>query len=114
MDQESVICQIFIPEDCNCLKLVFILTEMLFVDMGDHYRVTICASEGNLLVLFLFSNFMSLCFHGQCSTAWAKETTLERADFALQLPMFVTAEKERDMFIIFFLSSFCQLLSPRF
>ena len=43
-----------------------------------------------------------------------KETTLERADFALQLSMFVTAEKEREMFIIFFLSSFCQLLSPRF
>ena len=43
-----------------------------------------------------------------------KETTLERADFALQLSMFVTAEKEREMFIIFFLSIFCPLLSPRF
>ena len=43
-----------------------------------------------------------------------KETTLERADFALQLSMFVTAEKEREMIIIFFLSSFCQLLFPRF
>ena len=43
-----------------------------------------------------------------------KETTLERADFALQLSMFVTAEKEWEMFTIFFLSSFCQLLSPRF
>ena len=43
-----------------------------------------------------------------------KETTLERADFTLQLLMFVTAEKEWQMFIIFFLSSFCQLLSPRF
>ena len=43
-----------------------------------------------------------------------KETTLERADFTFQLSMFVTAEKERQMFIIFFLSSFCQLLSPRF
>ena len=43
-----------------------------------------------------------------------KETTLERADFVLQLSMFVTAEKEREMFTIFFLSSFCQLLSPRF
>ena len=42
-----------------------------------------------------------------------KETTLERADFALQLLMFVTEEKERRMFTIFFLSSFCQLLSPR-
>ena len=33
-----------------------------------------------------------------------KETTLERADFTLQLFMFLTAEKERRMFIIFFLS----------
>ena len=44
----------------------------------------------------------------------AKETTLERAEFSLQLSMFVTAEKEREMLIIFFLSSFCQLLSTRF
>ena len=43
-----------------------------------------------------------------------KETTLERVDFTLQLLMFVTAEKERRMFIIFFISSFCQRLSPRF
>ena len=43
-----------------------------------------------------------------------KETTLERADFALQLSMFVTAEKEREMFITSFPSSFCRLLSPRF
>ena len=43
-----------------------------------------------------------------------KETTLERADFALQLSIFVTAEKEKEIFVIFFLSSFCQLLSPRF
>ena len=28
--------------------------------------------------------------------------------------MFVTAEKEGEMFVIFFLSSICQLLSPRF
>ena len=43
-----------------------------------------------------------------------KETTLERADFTLQLFMFVTTEKERRMFTIFFLSSICQLLSPWF
>ena len=43
-----------------------------------------------------------------------KETTLERADFTLQLLMFVTAEKERRMFVILFISIFCQLLSPRF
>ena len=35
-----------------------------------------------------------------------KETTLERADSTFQLLMFVTAEKERKMFIISFLSSF--------
>ena len=44
----------------------------------------------------------------------SKETTLERADFTLQLSMLVTAEKERELFIIFFLSSFCKLLSPQF
>ena len=43
-----------------------------------------------------------------------KETTLERADFAFQLSMFVTAEREGQMFIIFFLLIFCLLLSPRF
>ena len=43
-----------------------------------------------------------------------KETTLERADFTPQLLKLVTAGKERGMFIFFFLSSFCQLLSPRF
>ena len=43
-----------------------------------------------------------------------EETTLERADFTLQLLMFVTTEKEREKFAIFVLSSFCQLLFPRF
>ena len=47
-------------------------------------------------------------------TGRSKETTLERADFTLQLLMFVTIEKETEMFIIFFLSSFSQRLSPRF
>ena len=37
----------------------------------------------------------------------AKETAFERADFALQLLMFVTEEEEGRMFIIFFLSIFC-------
>ena len=37
---------------------------------------------------------------------WPRETTLERADFTLQLLLFVTMDKERRMFIIFFLSSF--------
>ena len=40
---------------------------------------------------------------------YPKETELERADFTLQLLMFVTAEKERRMFIIFFRCNFCQL-----
>ena len=35
-----------------------------------------------------------------------KETTLERADFALQLLLFVTKEKGGQMFIIFFLFIF--------
>ena len=38
-----------------------------------------------------------------------KETALEGADFTLQLLMFVTDGKAREMFIIFFLSAFCQL-----
>ena len=42
-----------------------------------------------------------------------KETTLERDDFIPQLLMFVTEEKERRMFISFFLF-LCQLLSPQF
>ena len=43
-----------------------------------------------------------------------KETTKERADFTVQLFMFVDAEKEEIMFIIFFLSIFRQLMSPWF
>ena len=43
-----------------------------------------------------------------------KETTLESADITLQLLMFVTAEKERVKFMIFFLSIFCQMLSSQF
>ena len=42
-----------------------------------------------------------------------KGTILERADFPLQQLMFVTA-REGQLFMIFFLSSFCQLLSPQF
>ena len=40
-----------------------------------------------------------------------KETILERADFTIQLLMFVDADKERRMFIFFFIFIFCQLLS---
>ena len=57
---------------------------------------------------------LSLANLPQTSQVEPKETKLERADFTLQLLMFVTAEKGRRMFIIFFLSSFCQLLSPLF
>ena len=35
-----------------------------------------------------------------------KETTLERADFTIQRFMCVTEEKEKTMFIIFFLTHF--------
>ena len=59
-----------------------------------------------------FSNFDCRIFWG--SNIMNKETTLERADFTLQLLMIVTAVKEGQMFIIFSLSSFCQLLYPRF
>ena len=41
-----------------------------------------------------------------------KETAFERADFTFQLLMFVNAEKEGQMFIIFILSIFCQLFPP--
>ena len=41
-----------------------------------------------------------------------KETTLERADFTLQLLMFVTVEEERIMFITFFLSIFLSAVVP--
>ena len=43
--------------------------------------------------------------------ARSKETTLERPDFTLQLLMFVTAEKEREMFSIFFLLPFLSAVS---
>ena len=46
------------------------------------------------------------------SLATTKETKLERTGFILQLLMFVTAKKETRMFTIFFLSRFCELLSP--
>ena len=41
-----------------------------------------------------------------------KETIFQRADFAFQLLMFVTAEKEGQMFIIFFLSIFFSAVVP--
>ena len=44
--------------------------------------------------------------------ARSKETTLERPDFTLQLLMFVTAEKEREMFSIFFLLPFLSAVVP--
>ena len=44
---------------------------------------------------------------------FTKETTLERADFTLQLLMFVTAEKERQLFIIFILYSVFVSCCPR-
>ena len=44
--------------------------------------------------------------------SWSGQNTLESADFAPQLLMFVTAEKEREMFIVFFHYSFFQMLTP--
>ena len=43
-----------------------------------------------------------------------KETALERADFTHQLFVFVTTERVRWIFITFFNSIFCPLLSSRF
>ena len=66
-----------------------------------------------IIVLWFF-----LSFEGNKEVVFGlvetKETKLERAEFTLQLFMFVTAEKEGQMFITFFLSIFCRLLSPRF
>ena len=42
-----------------------------------------------------------------------KETTLERADFTLQLLMFVTVKKKRYIFIVFFLSPVLVSCCPR-
>ena len=53
---------------------------------------------------FLFI-FFSYCYLGL-----TKETTLERADLILQLLMFVSAEKEGQRSINFFLSIFCPTL----
>ena len=57
-----------------------------------------------LLLRGVFPFFLSVMKSAACSRS--KETTLERADFTLQLLMFVTAEKEGQMFIIFFFFSF--------
>ena len=67
-------------------------------------------------VYYQFAHLWNLDFLGpNMHHVLSKETKLERADFTRQLLMFVTAEKERQMlFIIFLLSSFCQLLSPQF
>ena len=65
----------------------------------------------------LLCNSSPFCAHDPQtfnSTTQPKETTLERADFPLQLSMFVTAENDGRMFIMFILFYFCQLWSPRF
>ena len=49
--------------------------------------------------------------HNLISSWDVKETT--RADFALELLMFVTSEKEGQMFIIFFFSPFFASCCPR-
>ena len=63
---------------------------------------------------FIFSGYAFLTFNiANTATNTSKETALERDDLTLQLLMFVTVEKERQMFRIFILSCFCWLLSPR-
>ena len=59
-------------------------------------------------------DFILTFFSANLSRISELSVSIDRADFTLQLLMFVTAEKEGQMFIILFLSSFCQLLSPQF
>ena len=66
------------------------------------------------VIMSLATPCIAICGLLKYLVVLAKETKLERADFTLQLLMFVTAGKERRMFIIFFLSSFYQLLSTLF
>ena len=85
-------------------------------------RVTDCSERClNRLPLYIHSDEKTMTIDGWddicclCvfwKTVLPKETTLERADFILQL--FANVEKLREMLIIFFLSSFCQLMSPWF
>ena len=86
----------------------FTISEPRDPEVG-HFYVVRKRQSADFKALKLFKGRCSF----DCSLVFFKETTLERADFTLQLLMFVTAEKEKRMFKIFFLSSFCQLLSPR-
>ena len=85
----------------------------------EFYQVEKCRLTDLALLKLSKNSVGCLCVCGQLPKIVKmiphepKETTLERADFTLQLLMFVTAEKERRMFTIFFLPSFGQLLSPR-
>ena len=65
------------------------------------------------ILRFFFSKFISVCSVKAFQTEkrklfLPKETTLERADFTVQLLTIVTAEKERKMFTLLFRSIFCQ------
>ena len=60
---------------------------------------SITLKNGRAVINFLFSG-PNIIWVSQFILP--KETTLERADFTLQLLMFVTAEKEGQMFTIFF------------
>ena len=64
--------------------------------------------------MLIFKNVLSGISTSCLSRFGPKETTLERADFTLQLLMFVTAEKDREMFLIISLSDLLLLLSPWF
>ena len=73
----------------------------MFLKKVSHVYVYVyTSSRGSNLSSFSLAFFLHICF-----SFWFwrnKEATLERDDFTLQLLMFVTTEKEREMFIITF------------
>ena len=79
--------------------------EKTFPQPTDQPRKTLLIQRSSLFLQLLL---LLLLF----KMAYTKETTLERAAFALQLLIFVTAEKEGQMFIIIFLSIFFSAVVP--
>ena len=77
---------------------------MLFWNHHEHVDVTLKSCQKIGRVNWLLEMAQYVC---------AKETTLERADFTLQLLMFLTEEKERRMFTIFFSLQFLSAVVPR-
>ena len=66
----------------------------------------------HLAALYIQKKYVAQGFVFVSVLARIKETTFQRADFALQLLMFVPAEKEGHTFIIFFLSIFLSAVVP--